>query len=46
MTLAIDVLVATLQRTSIACFYLGALFYISWPLTLLVLRSRSRLAAR
>jgi subfamily B ATP-binding cassette protein MsbA len=37
MTLAIDVLVATLQRTSIACFYLGALFYISWILTLLVL---------
>jgi ATP-binding cassette, subfamily B, bacterial MsbA len=37
MTLAIDVLVSTLQRTSIACFYLGALFYISWPLTLLVL---------
>jgi subfamily B ATP-binding cassette protein MsbA len=37
MTLAIDVLVATLQRTSIACFYLGALFYISWVLTLLVL---------
>jgi subfamily B ATP-binding cassette protein MsbA len=37
MALAIDVLVATLQRTSIACFYLGALFFISWPLTLLVL---------
>lgn len=37
MTLAIDVLVSTLQRTAIACFYLGALFYISWPLTLLVL---------
>ena len=37
MTLAIDVLVATLQRTSIACFYLGALFYISWVLTLIVL---------
>jgi ATP-binding cassette, subfamily B, bacterial MsbA len=37
MTLAIDVLVATLQRTSVACFYLGALFYISWVLTLLVL---------
>jgi subfamily B ATP-binding cassette protein MsbA len=37
MTLAIDVLVSTLQRTSIACFYLGALFYISWPLTVLVL---------
>jgi ATP-binding cassette, subfamily B, bacterial MsbA len=37
MTLAIDVLVATLQRTSIACFYLGALFYISWILTLVVL---------
>lgn len=37
MTLAIDVLVSTLQRSAIACFYLGALFYISWPLTLLVL---------
>ena len=37
MTLAIDVLVATLQRTAIACFYLGALFYISWILTIVVL---------
>ena len=37
MTLAIDVLVATLQRTSIACLYLGALFFISWTLTLIVL---------
>ncbi len=37
VTLAIDALVATLQRSSIALFYLGALFYISWSLTLLVL---------
>jgi ABC-type multidrug transport system fused ATPase/permease subunit len=37
MTLAIDVLVATLQRTAVACFYLGALFYISWVLTVIVL---------
>jgi ATP-binding cassette, subfamily B, bacterial MsbA len=37
MTLAIDVLVATLQRIAIACFYLGALFYISWVLTIVVL---------
>jgi ATP-binding cassette, subfamily B, bacterial MsbA len=37
VTLAIDVLVSTLQRGAIGLFYLGALFYISWPLTLLVL---------
>jgi subfamily B ATP-binding cassette protein MsbA len=37
VTLAIDVLVSTLQRSSIAFFYLSALFYISWELTLLVL---------
>jgi ATP-binding cassette, subfamily B, bacterial MsbA len=36
VALAIDVLVATLQRSSIGLFYLGALCYISWPLTLLV----------
>jgi subfamily B ATP-binding cassette protein MsbA len=37
VALAIDVLVATLQRTSIGLFYLGALCYISWQLTLLVI---------
>ena len=37
VALAIDVLVSTLQRSSIGLFYLGALFYISWQLTLLVL---------
>ena len=37
VTLAIDVLVATLQRSSIGVFYLCALCYISWQLTLLVL---------
>lgn len=37
VTLAIDVLVATLQRSSIGIFYLCALCYISWQLTLLVL---------
>jgi ATP-binding cassette, subfamily B, bacterial MsbA len=37
VTLAIDVLVATLQRASIGLFYLCALCYISWQLTLLVL---------
>jgi len=36
VALAVDVLVATLQRSSIGLFYLGALCYISWPLTLLV----------
>jgi subfamily B ATP-binding cassette protein MsbA len=36
VALAIDVLVSTLQRGSIGLFYLGALCYISWPLTLLV----------
>jgi subfamily B ATP-binding cassette protein MsbA len=45
MALAIDVLVATLQRTSIACFYLGALFYISWSLTLLVLALAGAIAS-
>jgi subfamily B ATP-binding cassette protein MsbA len=37
VTLAIDVLVSTLQRSSIGLFYLSALFYISWELTVLVL---------
>ena len=36
VALAIDVLVSTLQRGAIGLFYLGALCYISWPLTLLV----------
>jgi len=36
VALAIDVLVSTLQRGSIGLFYLSALCYISWPLTLLV----------
>ena len=36
VTLAIDVLVATLQRSSIGLFYLCALCYISWELTLVV----------
>jgi subfamily B ATP-binding cassette protein MsbA len=36
-TLAIDALLATAQRTSIAVFYLLALFFLSWPLTILVL---------
>jgi subfamily B ATP-binding cassette protein MsbA len=36
-TLAIDALLATMQRGSIAVFYLVALFVLSWPLTLLVL---------
>lgn len=36
-TLAIDALVSTVQRSCIALFYLGALFYISWSLTVVVL---------
>jgi subfamily B ATP-binding cassette protein MsbA len=36
VTLAIDVLVSTLQRSSIGLFYLCALCFISWQLTLLV----------
>jgi ATP-binding cassette, subfamily B, bacterial MsbA len=36
-SLAIDALLATLQRSSIAVAYLVALFYLSWPLTLLVM---------
>ncbi|HSC26898.1 MAG TPA: ABC transporter ATP-binding protein, partial [Vicinamibacterales bacterium] len=36
-TMAIDALLAIVQRTSVALFYLGALFYLSWPLTVLVL---------
>ena len=36
-TTAIDVLVGMLQRSSIALFYVSALLYLSWPLTILVL---------
>ena len=36
-TTAIDVLLGMLQRTSIALFYVAALLYLSWPLTILVL---------
>jgi subfamily B ATP-binding cassette protein MsbA len=36
-TLAIDALLAMMQRGSIALFYLAALFFLSWPLTALVL---------
>jgi subfamily B ATP-binding cassette protein MsbA len=36
-TLAIDALLGVVQRGSIAAFYLVALFFLSWPLTLLVL---------
>jgi ATP-binding cassette, subfamily B, bacterial MsbA len=36
-TMAIDVLLAMLLRGSIALFYLSALLYFSWPLTILVL---------
>ena len=44
-TVAVDVLVSTLQRVSIALFYLFALFYISWALTLLVLALATGIAA-
>jgi subfamily B ATP-binding cassette protein MsbA len=36
-TTAVDVLVGMLQRSSIALFYVAALVYLSWPLTILVL---------
>ena len=36
-TLAVDALLGTVQRSSIALFYLAALFYLSWPLTALVI---------
>jgi subfamily B ATP-binding cassette protein MsbA len=36
-TVAIEAAVSFAQRAGIAFFYVGALFYISWPLTLLVL---------
>jgi ATP-binding cassette, subfamily B, bacterial MsbA len=35
-TLAIDAMLALIQRTSIAFFYIAALFFLSWPLTTLV----------
>ena len=35
-TVATDAMVGLVQRTSIAAFYVLALFYLSWPLTLLV----------
>src|SRR6266545_564951 len=35
-TIAIDAAISFTQRLGIALFYVGALFYISWPLTLLV----------
>jgi subfamily B ATP-binding cassette protein MsbA len=36
-TLAVDVMLGAVQRSSIALFYLAALFYFSWPLTALVI---------
>ena len=36
-TVAIDAMLALVQRTSIAFFYVAALFFLSWPLTALVL---------
>ena len=35
-TVAIDAMLALIQRTSIAAFYVVALFFLSWPLTTLV----------
>jgi subfamily B ATP-binding cassette protein MsbA len=35
-TVAVDAMLALLQRTSIAVFYVAALFFLSWPLTTLV----------
>jgi subfamily B ATP-binding cassette protein MsbA len=35
-TVAVDALLALIQRTSIAVFYVAALFFLSWPLTVLV----------
>jgi ABC-type multidrug transport system fused ATPase/permease subunit len=35
-TMAMDALLASIQRSSIALFYVVALFYLSWPLTALV----------
>lgn len=44
-TVAIDSAVSFAQRAGIAAFYVGALFYISWPLTLLVVALGGGLAA-
>jgi subfamily B ATP-binding cassette protein MsbA len=44
-TLAIDGTIGLVQRASIALVYLGVLFYISWPLTLLVLGLGSAIGA-
>ncbi len=44
-TMAIDVLLGMLQRTSIALFYAAALVYLSWPLTILVLALSMALGA-
>jgi len=35
-TVAVDAMLALIQRTSIAFFYVIALFFLSWPLTVLV----------
>jgi subfamily B ATP-binding cassette protein MsbA len=35
-TVAIDAVVGLIQRSSIAAFYVSALFYVSWPLTVMV----------
>jgi subfamily B ATP-binding cassette protein MsbA len=44
-TVAIESAVAFSQRAGIALFYVAALFYISWPLTLLVLALGAALGA-
>jgi ATP-binding cassette, subfamily B, bacterial MsbA len=44
-TVAIDSAVSFAQRGGIALFYVGALFYISWPLTLLVVALGAGLGA-
>jgi ATP-binding cassette, subfamily B, bacterial MsbA len=35
-TVAVDAMLALIQRTSIAFFYIAALFFLSWPLTMMV----------
>src|SRR4029450_7025562 len=35
-TVAVDAMLALIQRSSIAFFYVGALFFLSWALTVLV----------
>jgi subfamily B ATP-binding cassette protein MsbA len=44
-TMAIESAVAFVQRLSIAVFYVAGLFYISWPLTLLVVALAAALGA-